>query len=74
VLGEHGATITGRFYRTTGVTHGELVAAVEAAPDDAAVAAWAALCESATACHHITRARGHGKRPTSIASPNEKKR
>jgi len=40
VMGANGATITGRFYRATGITHNELVDVVKSAPDDAAVAAW----------------------------------
>jgi hypothetical protein len=40
VMGDDGATVTGMFYRATGITHDELVQAVKDAPDDAAVAAW----------------------------------
>jgi len=40
VLGENGATVTGRFYRATGIAHRELVDAVKSASDDVAVAAW----------------------------------
>lgn len=40
VLGNDGATVTGRFYRATGITHSELVDAVKSAPDDAGVAVW----------------------------------
>lgn len=40
VMGANGATITGRLYRATGITHNELVDVVKSAPDDAAVAAW----------------------------------
>ena len=40
VLGENGATVTGSFYRATGITHDELVQAVKDAQDAAAVGAW----------------------------------
>ena len=40
VMANNGATMTGNFYRSTGITHDELVQAVKDAPDDAAVAAW----------------------------------
>ncbi len=40
VMGNDGATVTGRFCRATGITHSELVDAVKSAPDDAGVAVW----------------------------------
>ncbi len=40
VMGETGATVTGNFYRATGITHDAHVQAIKNAPDDAAVGAW----------------------------------
>ena len=40
VLGADGATMTGGFYRATGIRHDEFVQVVRAAPDDAAVGDW----------------------------------
>ena len=40
VLGKNGATVTGSFYRATGITHHELVHAIRSASNDAAIGAW----------------------------------
>ena len=40
VMGTTGATVTGNFYRETGIKHDELVEAVKGAPDDDAVGVW----------------------------------